>query len=132
MLKTIVVRVFLTFCAVVAVAAVYLYVSLLPDIPENQLAIESAGVHRNSQAPVLIFGATRNTGLEFARLLHARGERVVAFVRPTSDRGALEELGAEFLVGDAMDMGAVTEAFGSQSFRAAVTTVGCLKCEPPH
>lgn len=131
MLKIILIRVFLSFCAIVVVAAVYLYVSLLPDIPKDQLTIENAGGHNNSQAPVLIFGATRNTGLAFARLLHARGERVVAFVRPTSDRGALEELGAEFLVGDAMDMGAVTQAFGSQSFRAAVTTVGCLKCEPP-
>jgi hypothetical protein len=131
MSKTILVRFFLTLCAVVVVAAVYLYVSLSPDIPENQLAIENAGGHKNNQAPVLILGETRNTGLEFSRLLHVRGERVVAFVRPTSDRGALEELGAEFLIGDAMDMGTVTEALGSQSFLAAVTIVGCMKCEPP-
>ncbi|MBT6962071.1 MAG: hypothetical protein HOA00_13080, partial [Rhodospirillaceae bacterium] len=41
---------------------------------------------------VLIFGATRNTGLEIAKILVARGEPVTAFVRPTSNLENLESL----------------------------------------
>ena len=33
---------------------------------------------------ILVFGASRGTGLEATRLLAARGEQVTAFVRPTS------------------------------------------------
>ena len=81
--------------------------------------------------PVLIFGATRNTGLEVARRLDARGEAFVAFVRPTSDRSELEKLNAAFVVGDAMDMASVQAAISSQPFRAIVSTIGCLSCDPP-
>ncbi len=109
----------------------FFYFSMLANIPEQRVVFEQAPKAKPSSAPVLVFGATRNTGLEFARRLHARGERVVAFVRPSSDRTALEALDAEFLVGDAMDPETVLAAVRSQTFRAVVTTVGCLKCEPP-
>lgn len=109
----------------------YLYVSMLAVIPEDRVVLEETAGATPGSPPVLIFGATRNTGLEFARLLHARGERVVAFVRPSSDRTALEALNAEFLTGDAMNAADVSAAAGSQPFRAVVTTVGCAGCEPP-
>ena len=38
----------------------------------------------------LVFGATRNTGLEIAKILAGRGEAVTAFVRPTSNLENLE------------------------------------------
>lgn len=49
---------------------------------------------------VLIFGASRNTGLEIARILVARGETVTAFVRPTSNLENLEPLAVDYFVGD--------------------------------
>ena len=49
---------------------------------------------------ILVFGASQRTGLEVARILTGRGERVTAFVRPTSDRENLEKLGVDFAVGD--------------------------------
>ena len=52
---------------------------------------------------VLMFGATRNTGLETAKLLVGRGDAVTAFVRQTSDVAALEELGVSLVLGDALD-----------------------------
>ena len=60
---------------------------------------------------VLLFGGTRNTGLEVAKILAERGDRVTAFVRPSSDRSGLEPLGVSFAVGDALDMDSVQAAF---------------------
>lgn len=49
----------------------------------------------------LIFGASRGTGLELARILRERGRRVVALVRPSSDEAPLVSLGVECVAGDA-------------------------------
>lgn len=81
--------------------------------------------------PVLLFGATRGTGLHVARQLRARGDKVTAFVRPGSDRSGLEPLGVQFVTGDALDMPAVRAAFAAGPYRAVVSTIGCFKCEQP-
>lgn len=80
---------------------------------------------------ILIFGATRGTGLELAKLLTTRGDAVTAFVRPTSDRSELEPLGVTFVVGDALDADEVNAAFDEREYRAVVTTLGCFRCEVP-
>ena len=80
---------------------------------------------------VLIFGASRNTGLHVARLLTERGDTVTAFVRPTSDRSGLEPLGVRFVVGDALSADEVQAAFASARYSAVVTTLGCFRCDPP-
>lgn len=79
---------------------------------------------------VLLFGGTRNTGLEVARILTGRGDRVTAFVRATSDRSGLEPLGVNFVVGDALEADTVRAAFQSGDYTAAITTVGCFGCDP--
>lgn len=79
----------------------------------------------------LIFGASRGTGLELAKLLTARGDSVTAFVRPTSDRSGLEPLGVKFIVGDALNPDEVSAAFKDANYRAVVTTLGCFRCEVP-
>ncbi|MFK7955590.1 MAG: SDR family oxidoreductase [Lysobacterales bacterium] len=109
----------------------WLYFSMLATIPQDRIQLANPANAASKDAPILIFGASRNSGLELAKKLHARGEQVVAFVRPTSDRTALEALDASFLEGDAMDAESVEAATRSQPFRAVVTTVGCLKCDPP-
>jgi nucleoside-diphosphate-sugar epimerase len=114
----------------VAGLALTLYLSLRASPPETYF--ELAGTPPAADAaPVLIFGATRGTGLEVARYLQARGEPFVAFVRPTSDRRALDALNAAFVVGDATNMEDVMAAVSSQPFRAIVSTIGCLTCDPP-
>lgn len=79
---------------------------------------------------VLLFGGTRNTGLEVAKILAGRGDRVTAFVRASSDRSGLEPLGVDFVVGDALDMESVRAAFDGGDYTAAITTVGCFSCDP--
>lgn len=81
--------------------------------------------------PVLIFGASGKTGYEVVRLLRARGQPVTAAVRSSSDRSRLDPLGVSFVVADALDPAAVRAAAATGNFRAVITTVGCLRCDPP-
>lgn len=92
---------------------------------QTQPGVKPEGGHH-----VLIFGATRNTGLEVARILVARGDRVTAFVRPSSNRSDLEKLGVGFLEGDALDMESVQAAFGDEGYTAVLTTIACFTCDP--
>lgn len=114
----------------IAGLALTMYLSLQANPPESVFELAGSPAPADA-APVLIFGATRGTGLEVAKRLHARGEDFVAFVRPTSDRSELEKLSAAFVVGDATNMDEVQAAVSSQPFRAIVSTIGCLSCEPP-
>lgn len=79
---------------------------------------------------VLIFGATRNTGLEVAKILTARGDKVTAFVRESSDRSGLEPLGVDFVVGDALDLASVHAAFAGKEYSSVLTTIACFSCDP--
>ena len=72
---------------------------------------------------VLIFGASRNTGLEAAKILVARGDAVSAFVRESSNVDALNALDVHLITGDALDAGSVVDAFADRSFDAVVTTL---------
>jgi uncharacterized protein YbjT (DUF2867 family) len=110
-----------------------LALTLNANLPTSIFEIQAneTGQDANDPSSVLIFGATRNTGLMVAQLLVERGDKVTAFVRPTSDLAELEELGVGFVVGDAMDIGTVRAAFAAGNYRAVLTTIGCLRCDPP-
>jgi uncharacterized protein YbjT (DUF2867 family) len=116
---------------VLAIAGLALTLKANPPRTVFEVQGKSAGQPPHDSSSILIFGATRNTGLMVAERLTARGDRVTAFVRPTSDRSALDELGVNFIVGDAMDIATVRGAFATGNYRAVVTTIGCLSCDPP-
>jgi uncharacterized protein YbjT (DUF2867 family) len=83
---------------------------------------------------ILVFGASQRTGLEVSKLLAGRGDKVRAFVRPTSDIAALQELEAEFAVefamGNALDADSVAAAFAPGDISAVVCTIGGSRNEP--
>ncbi len=82
---------------------------------------------------VLIFGASRETGLEVARLLSARGEPVTAFARPGSDLTDLKSVRLEQIVyGDVLDPVSVSKAFAAGRFRAVVCTIGGQRGQVPR
>jgi uncharacterized protein YbjT (DUF2867 family) len=107
--------------------------TLKSNLPTSYFEIQAKATEQSADdnSSILIFGATRNTGLMVAQLLVDRGDKVTAFVRPTSDIAALEELGVNFVIGDAMDIATVDAAFSAGPYRAVLTTIGCLSCEPP-
>ena len=80
---------------------------------------------------VLIFGATRNTGLEIAKILVARGEPVTAFVRPVSNLENLEPLNVDYFTGDALNADEVKAAVRSKDFSAVISTLGGGRGETP-
>jgi uncharacterized protein YbjT (DUF2867 family) len=111
------------------------WASLRPNVPAT--AFELTGPESVGNLNVMIFGATRNTGLEVARILLARGDSVTAFVRETSNRSQLEALEQElgvtvnFALGDAMDAASIAAALDGGDFDAVITTIGSISADPP-
>lgn len=105
----------------VAGLAVFVLLTLKPNIPGDEFALAplppAGGRH------VIVFGATGKLGLEVVQDLREHGDRVTAFVRPTSDRSRLEALGADFAVGDVLDAASVRQALEAGPFDAAVITL---------
>ena len=79
---------------------------------------------------ILLFGGTGRTGLEIAKLLAARGDRVTAVVRPGSDSAELETVGVSLLTGNPLEQGPVQQAFGSDTYKAVISTLGHRQGEP--
>ncbi|HRX88271.1 MAG TPA: SDR family oxidoreductase [Steroidobacteraceae bacterium] len=73
---------------------------------------------------VLVVGGTQNLGLQIVRELQQRGQSVTAAVRATSNTSALDALGVEEVVFDAMDAEAVRDAITPGRFSAVVSTMG--------
>jgi uncharacterized protein YbjT (DUF2867 family) len=108
--------------ALLVVVVIWAVVSLRPNVPAE--TFELIPPKATGEMHVLVFGATGKLGVEITRLLTARGEKVTAFVRPTSDRTLIEPLGVDFLVGDALDAESVLAAAGKGEFDAVITTIG--------
>ena len=119
----------LTVVGLIAVLAIVVIATLRPNVPDSTVTLTPPSAVGNLN--VLVFGATRNTGLEVTKLLTMRGDKVTAFVRPTSDRTALEPLGVDFAVGDAMEPESIDKAFDTSEFDAVLTTIGNLRANPP-
>ena len=101
-------------------------------LPESVFPVQALSLEPVAEpASILIFGGRKNTGLMVAELYRERGDEVTAFVRSGSDAAALEGIGATLIRGDAMDIDAVREAFAAGEFDVAITTMGCLSCDPP-
>lgn len=107
--------------------------SMRAQVPEDQFTLNPVVDETlpEQEGRVLVFGGTRNTGLEVVRILRERGEPVTALVRPTSDTSQLEALDVDLAEGDAMDAETLAGAFEERKIRAVVSTIGCLSCDPP-
>jgi uncharacterized protein YbjT (DUF2867 family) len=81
---------------------------------------------------VLVVGGTSGTGLEVVRKLHARGDRVSSIVRKTSNTDALDRLGIETLVADAMDAPSLAAVITDGRFDAVVSTMGTSTRDLPE
>lgn len=119
----------LALVVVLAVAGMALTAKARP--PRSVFDLAPPAATPRDLRPVLVFGASGGTGYEVARLLRLRGQPVTAAVRATSDRSRLEELGVGFVVADALDAGAVQAATRAGAYQAVISTVGCLRCDPP-
>lgn len=69
---------------------------------------------------ILVFGGTGKLGMEIVMDLVEAGESVTVFVRPTSNRSALEPMGVSFVTGDVLSEGDVESALKSGPYRVVV------------
>jgi uncharacterized protein YbjT (DUF2867 family) len=120
-------------CSTLATLVVALLVIVPFYMAETVNAEESAmaqgKVQGKVQGRVLVFGASRGTGLETVKALRDRDQPVTAFVRPTSDRSGLDALGVEYAVGNILDAESVAAAF-ADDVTAVVNTIGGRRGEP--
>ncbi len=114
---------------ILVLAAGMLISGIEGDRPRAELA-PVASVSR--QGAVLVIGGTRATGLEVVRLLRARGDDVVVLVRPASNPGAAEALGARIVSGDALVPADLQAALATGQFRAIVSTLGARNPDGPR
>lgn len=77
----------------------------------------------NNSGAILIFGATRGTGLEAARALRATGNAVTAVVRESSATTALDALGVDTVVADIFSPESVAAVFAGGHYRAVVLSL---------
>ena len=75
-------------------------------------------------ADLLIFGATRNTGLLIAQHARQKGYSVAAMVRSESDRTALEKLNVSCIEGDAFSLYDCQYAFRILQPKYVISTLG--------
>jgi len=86
-------------------------------------AVSGACGGMNSPAPLLIFGASRGTGLEVARLARRKGQSVYGVIR--SQSAALEQLGVKTLSGNVDDAAQVADVcLQARDAGAVVSTLG--------
>jgi nucleoside-diphosphate-sugar epimerase len=103
----------------------FVLLTLRPNLPEETFILQPAAMIGDKH--VLVFGATGKLGIEIVADLTARGDKVTAFVRETSDRSALEPLGVGFVVGDAIDSDSVLAAFKADEYDAVVTAIAGMR-----
>ncbi len=73
---------------------------------------------------ILVFGGTRGAGFEVVKELIARKENVTVMARASSDTAALKAVGANIVVGDALEPESLKQAFTAAPFRAVVSVLG--------
>ena len=112
----------------IAALVVFAVLTLKSNIPGDEFVLQPA--ESVGGLNVMIFGATGKLGTEITEDLTARGDKVTAFVRSSSDRSALEPLGVEFVVGDALELDTVVAALEQGEYDAVITTIASMSANP--
>jgi uncharacterized protein YbjT (DUF2867 family) len=123
------------YLAVAAVAVFAGYVILMSSgifyKPDSVVEFVDNPDQRDDAGPILIVGGTKGTGLEIVKELVATGEDVVVTVRATSNTTALESLGVDTVIMDALERDQVFAAANSRDYRAIISTLGTSTSDLP-
>lgn len=107
------------------------YVFLMSGVFHTPGGFIDLAEYRATGGRILVVGGTRGTGLEVVRQLTAMGEEVVVTVRPTSNTDALDTLGVETVVMDALIPEQVQAAVTPGRYSAIVSTLGTSASDLP-
>jgi len=83
----------------------------------------------DNDAPALIFGATRGTGLEAGRALTRMGIPVAAVVRSSSDTAAIEASGATIITANIFNAHEIDSILDANNYSAVVLSLSGKKGE---
>jgi uncharacterized protein YbjT (DUF2867 family) len=83
-----------------------------------------AAAANDSGSGTFVIGGTGGTGLEIVKLLRQQGDEVTVLARKSSNTGAVEEIGARLVVGDALDRDSLDAALRQGSYRMVISTIG--------
>lgn len=111
------------------VASIAAYVFWLSGSSHQPVNVHALQEYRSPGGPILVFGGNRATGLEIVKELRARGEAVTVAVRPTSDVSALQSLGVETVIANALEPESVDAAFAQTRYAAVISTLGTARGE---
>jgi uncharacterized protein YbjT (DUF2867 family) len=122
---------------VVTVVVIFLgYVILMSSgmfyDPDSFVELVDNPDQHDDARPILIVGGTKGTGLEIVKELVATGQDVVVTVRKTSNTTALDSLGVNTVVMDALERDQVFAAVRSQDYRAIISTLGTSTSDLPE
>jgi uncharacterized protein YbjT (DUF2867 family) len=83
------------------------------------------------EGKILVIGGTRGTGLEIVKQLLDKGEDITVMVRKTSNVAALDALGVNQVIGDALVESQVQAAVASDTYRSVISTLGTSASDLP-
>lgn len=69
-------------------------------------------------------------GLEAARILRKQNAQVTAFVRPTSTREALDDIGVQVVIGDTSERTSINKILAGETYDTVITSLGGAREEP--
>jgi uncharacterized protein YbjT (DUF2867 family) len=117
--------------AAAGVVAIVAYVFLMSGIFHTPRSFFQPAAYQPPRDTILIVGGTKGTGLEIVKQLVARKQPVVVTVRASSNTEALEALGVETVVMDALDPEQVRAAVSQRPYAAIVSTLGTSSRDLP-
>jgi uncharacterized protein YbjT (DUF2867 family) len=121
----------IVYVAMAGIAVIVGYVFLMSGIFHSPESYFQTAQYRSVDADILVVGGTRGTGLEIVKQLLERGESVVVTVRPTSNTDALDALGVDTVIMDALDPQQVHDAVAAGRYAAIVSTLGTSSRDLP-
>ncbi len=107
------------------------YVLMMSGIFYRPATVFTAAPYQHAGGAILVVGGTRGTGLAVVSELLDRGEKVTAMVRETSDTRALDALGVEQVVADAMNPDQVRAAIPEGAYAAVVSALATSPRDMP-
>ena len=122
---------FLVYLVLAGVFLVFAYALGMSGIFHSPNGFFQPAAYRSPGGAILVVGGTRGTGLEIVKRLHEMGEKVVVTVRTSSNTDALDALGVETVVMDALEPEQVKAAVAPGVYKAVVSTLGTSSRDLP-
>jgi uncharacterized protein YbjT (DUF2867 family) len=105
---------------------------MMSGIFHRPATVFTAAPYQHAGGGILVVGGTRGTGLAVVSELLDRGEKVTAMVRESSDTRALDALGVDQVIADAMNPDQVRAAIPEGAYAAVISALATSPRDLPE